>query len=247
MMPPDAVLAVRTRGLPPRAGLALSAATTVVAMITVHMSVFAAGLSSLAAIALFLFGVGLLWVQMPRNYPHPRFGACNAVTLLRAGLGATLLTPILVVGAADNAMNGWAVALVASAALSLDGVDGWLARRSRLNSAFGARFDMEVDAALALLLSLLALAAGEVGPVVLVLGLMRYTFVAASWVVPWMAAPLPDRFGRKAVCVIQIAALIALQTPIVTGALAISIALGAALALIWSFGRDILWLWRHRT
>jgi phosphatidylglycerophosphate synthase len=186
-------------------------------------------------------------VLLPRHYPHPRFGACNAVTLFRAGLGATLVTLILVDGLAENAMKGWAVAIVATAALSLDGVDGWLARRSGLSSAFGARFDMEVDAALALLLSLLALADDAVGPVVLVLGLMRYAFVAASWRLPWMAAPLPERFGRKAVCVIQIAALIALQTPIVTGSVALTIALGAALALIWSFGRDILWLWRNRT
>ncbi|THF72629.1 MAG: hypothetical protein E8G75_10490 [Sulfitobacter sp. SK025] len=62
-----------------------------------------------------------------------------------------------------------------------------------------------------------------------------------------MAAPLPDRFGRKVVCVIQIAALIALQAPVVSGGIALSVTLGAALALIWSFGRDILWLWRHQT
>jgi len=247
MMPPDAVLAFRPRAMSPRAGLALAAAITLAAMVVLHVSVFPAGVSSLAALMLFLLGVGTLWWQLPRHYPHPRFGACNAVTLFRAGLGATLLTPILVDGLAENAMNGWAVALVATVALSLDGVDGWLARRSGLSSAFGARFDMEVDAALALLLSLLALAAGTVGPVVLVLGLMRYAFVAASWVLPWMAAPLPDRFGRKVVCVIQIAALIALQAPIVTGSVALSIVLGAALALIWSFGRDILWLWRYRT
>ena len=44
-----------------------------------------------------------------------------------------------------------------------------------------------------------------------------------------------------------IAALIVLQAPIVTGHLALTIASGAAVALIWSFGRDILWLWRHRS
>jgi MFS family permease len=105
---------------------------------------------------------------------------------------------------------------------------------------------MEVDAALALLLSLLALGSGKAGYVVLLLGVMRYAFVAAAWGLPWMAGQLPDKFGRKVVCVIQIAALIALQTPVVSGTLALIITYGAIGSLLWSFGRDILWLWRHR-
>ena len=39
---------------------------------------------------------------------------------------------------------------------ALDGVDGWLARRSGIASAFGARFDMEIDALLILVLAVLA-------------------------------------------------------------------------------------------
>lgn len=60
------------------------------------------------------------------------------------------------------------------------------------------------------------------------------------------APPLPDRIGRKTVCVIQIAALIALQVPVLPDVYASAIVTIAALALIWSFGRDILWLWRRR-
>jgi phosphatidylglycerophosphate synthase len=39
--------------------------------------------------------------------------------------------------------------------LALDGLDGWLARRFGLASAYGARFDMEVDGFLILVLALL--------------------------------------------------------------------------------------------
>ena len=247
LMPPDAIPAASTRAMAPRAGLLTSAVVTLTAILGLHLLVLPSAMGALASVTLFVLGVGFLWRQLPHHYPHPRFGLCNAVTLLRAGLGTTLLTPLLAPGLSDDVLNGWGVALVAATALSLDGVDGFLARRSGLSSQFGARFDMEVDAALALLLSMLALADGSVGPVVLLLGVMRYGFVAASWSLPWMAAPLPDRFGRKVVCVIQIAALIALQAPVVSGGIALSVTLGAALALIWSFGRDILWLWRHRT
>ena len=248
-LPHDAYSARQTpaRASSPRAGLVVSAAGTLVGMAAVHLTAFPSGPEPLAAVTVFLLGAILLWVKLPDHYPHSRFGACNAVTLFRAGMGATLLTPLLLAGSGAADVNGWAVVTVAVLALSLDGVDGWLARRSGLASSYGARFDMEVDAALALLLALLALANGVAGPWVLLLGLMRYVFVAASWVLGWLAAPLPDKFGRKVVCVIQIAALIALQAPILDGDLAFAIALGASVALIWSFGRDILWLWRHRT
>ncbi len=246
-MSPDAMMPDRSRVRPPRLGLLVWAMITIAVMQGVTLTVFAASVSAGLA-ALFLFGTGVLflWLQLPGHYPHPRFGACNGVTLLRAGLGASLLTPLLAADAGQAALGGWAVAIVALLALSLDGVDGWLARRHGLTSAFGARFDMEVDAALALMLALHAMADGVAGILVLSLGMMRYVFVAASWGLPWMAAPLPDRFGRKVVCVIQIAALIALQMPILGNGLALGIAWAAVAALMWSFGRDTLWLWRHR-
>lgn len=246
-LPHDTFPAVQipARASAARVGLSIATVVTLAAMVVVNLTAFGADILALASMGLLLAGAIMLWDRLPRHYAHHRFGACNTVTLLRAGLGATLVTPLLLHGVGTG--QSWAVVLIASIALSLDGLDGWLARREGLVSGFGARFDMEVDAALALVLALLALANGTVGPVVLVLGLMRYAFVAASWGLPWLAAPLPERTGRKAVCVIQIAALIALQAPIVTDLPAMAIASGAAVALIWSFGRDILWLWRHRS
>lgn len=247
-MSPEALMPDRSRVMPPRLGLLVWATGTVFAMQAVNMGVFdAANLAGLPALGLFAAGVMLLWRQLPAHYPHARFGSCNGVTLFRAGLGASLLTPLLSGDAGQAAWGGWAVALVALFALLLDGVDGWLARRQGLASGFGARFDMEIDAALPLMLALHAFADGMGGVVVLTLGVMRYVFVAASWVLPWMAAPLPDKFGRKVVCVIQIAALIALQVPILGSGAALGIAWGAVAALLWSFGRDTLWLWRHRS
>ncbi|WP_375568199.1 CDP-alcohol phosphatidyltransferase family protein [Seohaeicola saemankumensis] len=244
----DALMPDRARVMTPRLGLLIWAACTALAMQAVNMALYAApALAVMPAFALLAAGVLLLWWQLPAHYPHPRFGGCNGVTLLRAGLGASLLTPLLSGDAGQAAWGGWAVALVALFALLLDGVDGWLARRQGLASGFGARFDMEIDAGLALILALHAFADGMGGVVVLALGVMRYVFVAASWGLPWMAAPLPDKFGRKVVCVIQIAALIALQVPILGSGPALGITWAAVAALIWSFGRDTLWLWRHRS
>lgn len=235
------------RGLRPRAALVLHASLTGLVMLAVHLAVFGLGPEALAAFALFGAGSAFLWLRLPADYPHTRFGACNAVTLLRAGLAACLLTPLLTPSPAGGSLEEWSIVLLALAALSLDGIDGLLARRSGLASAYGARFDMEVDAGLSLILTLHLLADNTLGPYVILLGIMRYVFIAASVPFPWLAAPLPERFGRKVVCVVQVAALIALQVPVLPVALAQWIAFGAVAALLWSFGRDTLWLWRNKT
>ncbi|WP_158547427.1 CDP-alcohol phosphatidyltransferase family protein [Rhodovulum sp. 12E13] len=185
-----------------------------------------------------------------RHFPYDELGWCNVVTQARLAMVALLVTPLVAVGAGTGegpaVAGGWAAMAVALAALALDGVDGWLARRQGLCSPFGARFDMEVDAGLALVLALHALAAGAAGPAVLVLGLARYAFVAATGLWPWLGGALPERFSRKAVCVAQLSVLILLQVPGLPGAAAEGLAVMAALALAWSFGKDVAWLRRTR-
>ena len=194
------------------------------------------------AAALYLGAALVAAWGMSRTYPHASVGLCNAVTLLRLALAVTLVTPAI----SGNSSAQWAIFWTALLALCLDGLDGWLARRQGLCSRFGARFDMEVDAALGLILAINAFVLGAAGAVVLLLGLPRYVFGAAGLVLPWIVRPLPDRAGRKLACVIQIAALIALQAPILPQPLAGFVVAGAAMALGCSFGRDILWLWRRR-
>ena len=189
-------------------------------------------ISACAAVAGFMRG----------SYPHSVIGLCNLVTLGRLALTVALVAPILGGGSGP----AWGVFAIAVLALGLDGVDGWLARRQHLTSAFGARFDMEVDSGLSLVLALNALVAGSAGPVVLLLGLPRYAFAAAGLLFPWLARPLPDRFGRKVACVLQIGALIALQAPGLPSVLTGPACIAAAVALAVSFGRDVHWLYRRR-
>lgn len=196
---------------------------------------------TMAALAIFAAIAAIAGLGLARHYPHDRLGACNAVTLFRAaliaGVGAMLTAPA----------QGWTLAAMAALALTLDGVDGKLARASGLVSDFGARFDMEVDSVFALLLALLVWTSGTVGAWVMVLGVMRYVWVAAGWVLPWLNGPLPDHvMRRKTVCVIQIAALVALISPALTGGAAVAVAAGASAALVWSFGADLVWLWQRR-
>ena len=169
-------------------------------------------------------------------------GAANRVTLTRATLvgGVTALVADALLGPANVA----AVVGLAVVALILDGVDGWVARRTGTASALGARFDMEVDAFLILVLS--AYVAQSVGPWVLAIGAARYAVWAACWVLPWMRTPVPPRYWRKPVAAIQGIVLTAAAAGQLPGA-AINVAIAVAMILLAeSFGRDVVWQWRQQ-
>lgn len=145
-----------------------------------------------------------------------------------------------------GAYGGWTLVTVATIAALLDLVDGPLARRSGRVSAIGARFDMETDAFLILTLSILVWQLGHAGAWVLLSGLMRYAFIAAGWLLPWMNADLPPSVRRQAVCVVQIVALIVALAPIVTPPLSTAISAVGLAVLAWSFWLDVAWLARRQ-
>ncbi|MEO1747897.1 MAG: CDP-alcohol phosphatidyltransferase family protein [Pseudomonadota bacterium] len=194
------------------------------------------------AVLLYLAAVSAITYAIRTRYPHDRLGWCNRVTLARLVV-VTILAAALLEGV-DPQMP---LLILAAVSLSLDGVDGWLARREGLSSDFGARFDVEVDAAFALLLAIYGARNGVVTPYVILLGLPHYMFWIARILLPWLNAPLPERFSRKAVCVLQIAVLMLLLVPQMAGSALLNGAVAVvSLALIWSFGRDIAFLYRSR-
>ncbi|SEG67137.1 CDP-alcohol phosphatidyltransferase [Thermomonospora echinospora] len=170
-------------------------------------------------------------------------GPADWVTLARAELvgGVTALVATAWVGKAVPV--GLIVAL-ATVALVLDGVDGQVARRTGTVSALGARFDMETDAFLVLVLSVFA--ARSLGVWVLAIGAMRYVFVAASWAAPWLRASLPPSFARKTVAATQGVILVVAIAGVTSRPVAAGLVGAALAALVWSFGRDVRWLWRGR-
>lgn len=138
------------------------------------------------------------------------------------------------------------VAIIGALAAALDGVDGWIARKTRMASAFGARFDMEVDALLIQLLAIIAWRDGKAGAWVLASGLLRYAFVASGWIWPWVRRPLTPTLRGKAICAIQTVALVTAVAPVIRPAIS-SPLLAASLALLGgSFLIDTIRLWRSR-
>ncbi|PRY18136.1 CDP-alcohol phosphatidyltransferase family protein [Kineococcus rhizosphaerae] len=170
-------------------------------------------------------------------------GPADRVTLARTVLvGGCATVAVMSLGGLLGPRPWWLVGL-ALPALLLDGLDGYVARRTGTATAAGARLDMEVDAALILVLSLVA--ARSQGPWVLAIGLMRYAYVAAGLRWAWLQRSPRPRFSRKVIAVVQAVALLLALTPLVPLPLATT-ALALALAsLVFSFARDVLSLRRE--
>lgn len=172
-------------------------------------------------------------------------GPADRVTLFRAVLvGGVAAITADSVGSAPTDGSQWVLVGMTVVALLLDWVDGQVARRTRTASELGARFDMEVDALLILVLSVGV--SRSVGPWVLVVGAARYLRLLARVPWPWMRREAPARYWGKVVAatqgvVLTVVAAGVLPDPASAAALAVALAM-----LAESFGREVLWLWRHR-
>lgn len=176
------------------------------------------------------------------EHPFPRLGPANLVTIIRAFL-------VALIGALIGEPNTAGVAAAAAVAIViavLDGVDGWLARRSGMTSAFGGRFDTETDALLILVLSVLIWRYDKAGAWILAAGLLRYAFVGAGWVLPWMAGPLTPTLRAKTVAVLSLVGLSLALLPPVAPPASVLVAAATLASLTWSFAVDVRRLWNQR-
>ncbi|TDC69013.1 CDP-alcohol phosphatidyltransferase family protein [Actinomadura sp. GC306] len=220
--------------VPPR-GVELAAA------VGVQFAVLAALRPGIAGIAAGVAYALVSWAVLTMAFRHRRtLGPADHVTLGRVVLTGGVTS--LVAGHLMGDGHTWTLVAAASVALVLDGVDGQVARRTGTASRLGARFDMEVDAFLVLVLSVHV--AWSAGAWVLAIGAMRYVFGAAAWAAPWLRAELRPSIARKAVAVVQgVALTVAASGAVPFAALLVAAALAV---LVWSFGRDVAWLYTRR-
>jgi phosphatidylglycerophosphate synthase len=227
-----------------RALLLLVLGTAVTGLLADGASVLVAtgGLYRLKATAVF---AGIAAIALGHLRDHHPFGSLGPANLMTSGRAMLVGLTAALIGAPVTQGTALLAAVLGVIVTLLDGVDGWLARRSRMSSAFGARYDMEVDALLILALAVLAWQHGKAGAWIVLAGLMRYMFLGAGWVWRWMNAPLPPSVRRKAVCVVQIGGLSAVVSPLLAAPASAAIAAGTLAVLSYSFLVDVLWLRRH--
>jgi phosphatidylglycerophosphate synthase len=152
----------------------------------------------------------------------------NFVTALRVALTAAL--PLFV---RDPRWQAAIIVLV----FTIDGLDGWLARRLHASSPQGAHFDMEADGYLVLVVC--SLLVERVGSWVLLGGLLRYAFVLGTWAVPSRGEAPRSLLARYAFAAALAGYVSALLVPH-----AWLPASFASLVLSASFGRSFWWSFR---
>lgn len=116
-----------------------------------------------------------LLYRMRRAFRPAGFGLANAITTLRLVLTLGLLL-------FGKAWPGAWLFSIALAIVTLDGVDGWAARRFATAGEFGARYDTAVDSLYTLALCALLHARGTLGAWVLLAGAWHYVYVLAIFV-----------------------------------------------------------------
>ncbi len=223
--------------------------STVATFMAVVLCVVLAGysgpalLNSLAAVA----GIGLVAAAGATVISRTGrwSGPADRVTLGRTVLIGGSATVAIMVLAGELPARPWWLLVLVTPALALDAVDGIVARRTGTSSAVGARLDMEMDAALLLVLS--AVSIRSLGWWVLALGGMRYAFVAAAWFRPHLSAPLQFSQFRRVVAAVQgvtLALALAPMMPLTIARTAVAMAL---ILLMISFGRDVITLERGKS
>jgi phosphatidylglycerophosphate synthase len=173
-------------------------------------------------------------------------GPADRVTLTRAVLTCGVATLVADAARNDTGVESSTTLLVvlAAAALLLDAVDGPIARRTGTASPFGARFDMECDAFLILVLAVHV--SRTLGWWVLVIGAARYLLILAQRVMPWLAGVVPARRWRKAVAAYTGVGLTSAASRSLPPALAVLVVGVALFAIALSFGTQARELWPDR-
>jgi len=178
-----------------------------------------------------------------RRNPPARFGPANRVTLGRAVMVGCVAAFI---GPAPESQAAFWVAMLAMLTLAFDGVDGFVARRTRSESVYGARFDMELDSLFMLVLSLLVWQWNRAGVWVLFCGCARYVWVFVMLFLPWFSRQLPPSFRRRCACVVGVLGLVGALPHWFEPWVNVACAVSATIALVISFCIDAVWLWVRR-
>jgi phosphatidylglycerophosphate synthase len=218
-----------------------AAAATQIALLAVLATQVGLGLTGWVAGAAYALGLRTLLGGAARRAGATTLGPADVVTLARASL-VTGVIALVADRFGTGAMPVATLVVLSSVALVLDAVDGKVARHTGTASPLGARFDMEVDAFLVLVLSVQV--ALFVTPWALVIGAMRYAFVVASWAMPWLSGVLPTRLSAKVVAAMQGIVLVVACARVLPTPAAAALVLLALAALVWSFGQSVVWLWR---
>jgi len=161
---------------------------------------------------------------------RPFAGYANLITAIR------LLGIMVLFSFADNLVN-LQITSILIILISLDGLDGFLARRFKQVTDFGGIFDMETDSLFVCLTSILLFERGLIGAWILLIGFFRYFYVVLiSFLGLAQFTEKRTKFGPTIAVLLFIAVIIPFALPqnIYMPCLIIASTL-VSLSFIWSF------------
>ncbi len=166
--------------------------------------------------------LALFWRWLPLNrHPaggevYPGLGLANALTLFR-GLGIAALWGFLALPPPKTLWAAWLPALFFTLGVSLDFLDGYVARKIRRESLLGQRLDVAVDGLAVLGGALVGVRYGRLPWWYVLVGLAYYAFLAGQ---AWRRRrglpvfPLPPSHTRRALAGLQMGFLAASLWPV---------------------------------
>ena len=180
-----------------------------------------------------------LWIMGWNSIKHlqPRGGLANRVTLIR-------LIGLLAVVTFSERIPNLTMAVFLTLVISLDGLDGYIARKKNQKTEFGALFDMETDALFVCLVSCILVERGLAGWWILIAGWMRYYYYVLTDLTKLNKIPEPrTRFGATIAVILFVALILAFVLPETIRTIILAIALAL---LVGSFGYSLVRVIRLR-
>ena len=232
-----------------RIGLPLLAAVVVAAAVALFLPTESAAWSPVSPTAVAAaFVAGQLWVVAANTEPTELgdeplrylFGLANTVTGLRSGLYGVVAGLAV---AAPTAAVAWLPGLCYGVGVTLDKLDGTLARTVGRETTLGERLDMTVDTAGFVGAPVVAVIWGLLPWWYLSLSAARYVFLGVRWLRRARGVTVferPDSDLGKYLAGVQMAFLTAVLLPTVPTALGWRLAPVVLAPSLAVFGRDIL-------
>lgn len=215
-MTDDSTLAVRRRTLP-RWGRVTAGNAAMIALALVALEVgWAAGPSAgfLAIVGLVVALESALFLGVVDGLGTQPVTLATWVTVSRGAAVAVLAGFVVTGPPAGTGLVSWVPAALFAVAAALDAVDGVLARATDSVTDLGARLDVETDALVVLVGTLVAVVDGALPLVFLAVGAARYLFVAGRWWRTRRNRPVfdlpPNRFRRPLGALAMLAVWLAL-------------------------------------
>lgn len=182
-----------------------------------------------------------LWTvtAVHRDVHSLRVTRATWITATRGGLVAFLAGFLFVDRPTETA--ALIPAGIFAVAISLDAVDGTLARVSGTVSELGARLDGQVDALAVLVGATIAVRYGAVPVVYLTVGLAQYVFITVLWVRRGRGRPvysLPQSQLRRLLGATQMIVILLALLPVVDRTITYPLAIAAMVPFLGGYVRD---------